>query len=156
MMIRDLARGLVFSLIAMALGCGVVWWAVSTWTSLSSRWIGAGFVAPIFGLHLALFTACSDDERYRGRLRLALTLVAACVCTAGNYLAFVITSRTWFLERIAAEHRDFFHLVTHPSALPTFVERAASGGGSEQTWQMYVVVGLLAGPFAFWFTTKKN
>lgn len=155
-MIRDIARGLLFSLIGIALGCGVVWWAVSTWTSLSSRWIGAGFIAPIFGLHIGLMMARSDDERYLGRLRLALTLVAAFVCTLGNYLAFVITSRTWFLERIAVEHRDFFYLLTHPSALPAFVERASSGGGSEQTWQMYVVVGLIAGPPAFWFTTKRS
>lgn len=152
-MIVDMAKGFIYSAVGVVVGSAIVLYAVSTWTSLSTHWINSGLVIPLLGLHLAFSQSTGE---LRGRVRVGMMLIAAVMCTLGNYLAFVITSRTWFAEKIAPEHQGLFYQLTHPDVLPKFIERGSSGSGSEQTWQMYVCLGLILGPLIFWYGTRRS
>lgn len=155
-MLRRLLIASLFGLAALILGCGIVYGAVSQWTNLSSRWISAGFVFPLLGLTFGMYWFENEVVDCRTRFRLALIPISAVLATAGNYLAWVITSRTWFAERIPAEHQGFLFQLMNPKVLPSFFERGSSGSSSEQTWVAAIVVGLFAGPIAFWLMTRRD
>jgi hypothetical protein len=154
-MFIHLLRAVLLGALGVAVGCSITWGAVSSWTSLSSRWISAGFVAPVMGLTGGMALADRDPSCRRGLLRFLLALASAPLCALGNYLSFLITSRTWNAEKIAPEHRDFFYQLTHPDVLPSFFEKSSSGLMSEQTWKQYVILGFIVGPIVLYMTTRK-
>jgi hypothetical protein len=44
----------------------------------------------------------------------------------------------------------------HPQVLPAFVSHSSHGShGTEQTWLMYVIMGLVLGPLVFWWSSKR-
>src|SRR5687768_17596103 len=99
-MLSHFLKAVALGLLGLLAGCGLVAWATSQWTELSTRWINAGFVFPLLGLAGGLALAEPAIAGKRDRFRFALSLAAAVLCTAGNFLAYVITSRTWFGDRI--------------------------------------------------------
>ena len=155
-MLVHILRSTVFGLLGIVLGCVVVQCAVSQWTELSSHWINTGFVAPMLGIWGGLTMAESTIGAARFRLRLALAVVAAPLCAVGNFLAFVITSRTWFADRIPVEHRGFIDQLMHPDVLPAFISKGTTGAaGFEESWREYVALGLIVGPLLFMWTSRK-
>ena len=86
--------------------------------------------------------------------------VLACAATvfggAANYLAFVITSRTWSGNELPESSRSLWFQLTHHDVLHSFVSTTASNTNPlQETWQMYLVIGLLASPLIFWRGTRK-
>ena len=136
--------------------CGVVYGAVSSWTTVSSHWINSGCVLPILGLTGGLALAEPSIGERRNALRWALIAAAVPLATVGNYLAWLITVRTWFADRIPAEHQGFLFQLTHPSVLPSFVEqRAGSSYASSETYLQYLLLGAVLGPIILWLTTRR-
>jgi hypothetical protein len=156
-MFSKLMRAIVFGVLGIAIGDTIVYFAVSRWTSLDSMWINSGAVWPLIGLWAGYAMAESELGAARATLRRLLTLAAIPLCAAGNFLAFVITSRTWFAEQIAPEHRDLFYQLMHPDVLPGIYHRSAHGSSSlAWTWIGYLVMGLVVGPLVFWNTSKPT
>lgn len=155
-MIPDVLRSLVLGFIGMAIGCGIAWWVASTWTEINVWWVLLGPALSVLGLERGLSLSDTKDESYRTRLRVLLALTAAMVCAVGNYLTFVILSRTWYANEIPTEHQEFLYQLLHPSVLPSFGETGADGQFEETTWMMYLFFGLIGGPIVFWILTKRK
>ena len=155
-MFKHFATAVLLGVLGMVAGELIVWYAVSTWTQISSHWLNSAVVLPILGLWGGLALAEKSVAESRGRLRWLLILVAMPLCGAANYLAFVIASRTWFADKIPAEHQSFFFQLTHPDVLPAFGSTGSSGhSSSAESWLMYLILGLVLGPVVFWFTSRK-
>ena len=155
---RHFLRAVGCGIAGLVLASAIVYFATATWTSLSSRWINSGAVLPILGLIGGLALAEKDIGERRETLRRWLALAAVPLCTLGNYLAWMITCRAWFADRIPPEHQAFLDQFLHPSVLPTFVTRSGGAGsyGSEETYLEYLIVGALVGPFIFWIGTRER
>jgi hypothetical protein len=152
---RKLAVCAGLGVLGLAIGCGIVFFAVSRWTSLDSRWIESGFVGPLILLLLALAFVAPTGDPDRGALRRALVPVAALLTAAGNYLAFVITSRVWYADRMPVGQRSVLYQLLHPGLLPRYVERSyPSSVGMEQTWKEQVILGLVIGVIGFWWLSR--
>jgi hypothetical protein len=152
---RKLAICAGLGVLGLAIGCGIVFFAVSRWTSLDSRWIESGFVGPLILLLLALAFVAPTGDPERGALRRALIPVAALLSMTGNYLAFVITSHVWYADRMPVGRRSLFYQLLHPGVLPTYVERSyPSGVSAGLSWVEQVVLGFVIGGIAFWWISR--
>lgn len=155
-MTRKLAICIGLGILGVLIGSAIVYGAVSAWTELSSSWVEAGFVVPLMTLIIGLAVVTPAGSPERKTLRRALLPVAALVGTAGNYLAFVITSHVWYADRIPAAQQSWLFQLLHPSVLPSFVSRSSpSSSGIEQTWIEHVVIGFVAALVAFWWITSR-
>jgi hypothetical protein len=153
-MLRNLLRATALGIAGLIIGCSVVWFGVSTWESISTRLIGIAMIFPLMGLLGGLLLASPEAETQRKTLRSFLFVVAILLGTLGNYLAFIIVSRTWSSDRLPAAHQSFAYQVTHPGVLPTLV-RKSSFGKSEESWMEYVLVGVVGSAFMFWIFTLE-
>jgi hypothetical protein len=141
--------------LGLVIGTLIAWGAVSTWTTLSTNWINSGMVWPTLGLDGGLALAGPHIGQNRGKLRAALMAVAMPLCGFANYLAFIITSRTWFSDRIPEDSQSLIYQIMHPDIMPTFVHTTSSSShGLEQTWVTYLCIGLIAGPLIFFWSTR--
>jgi hypothetical protein len=71
-------------------------------------------------------------------------------------MAFVIASRTWFADKIRADQQSLLYQIAHPDVLPEFTSTSTSHRSSHaESWVMYLIIGLIAGPLAFWFTSRR-
>ena len=156
-MLKQFLRSLACGLLGLAVGAGIVQFAVWKWDSLSSHWIDSGGILPMLGLLAGLGWAAADEFDRLRALRRLLILVAIPLGALGGLLAFVITSRTWFADKIPPEQSSFLFQLMNPSVLPTFGERSGSGSGmtSEVTYGRSLFVGAFAAPLVMWLFTRK-
>ena len=157
-MLKYFTISLTLALLGLVAGSLIVWFAVSTWTTLSTHWLHSALVMPTLGLIGGLALSDGKIGDSRGRLRGLLALVACPLCGFANYLAFVITSRTWFADQIPLDHQSLIGQLLNPDWLPAFSSRSSTySSGSAETWLMSLVVGLVAGPvLVFWTTSRKG
>ncbi len=154
-MLKYFAIAVALGIFGMLAGLLIEWGAVSTWTSLSTDWLFAALVLPALGL-VGGFAFSQDKVESRGALRALLALTAIPLCGFSNFMAFIIASRTWFADAIPSEHQALLYQILHPDVLPEFSRTNSSHASSHsETWLMYLIVGLIAGPLAFWFTSRK-
>lgn len=128
----------------------VVWQVVHSWHSFSSHWLFMpSCMLPIFGTlggySLAQKLTGGDAEWYMpNRLaRIGYAVLAGSLAGLAGYVAFVITSRTWFADKIEPAASGFAYQFLHPSVLPTFYENSQHGSSMEQTWWMLAGIGFL-------------
>jgi predicted permease len=153
--VRKLANSIGLGILGLAIGCGVVFWAVSTWTELNTAWIDAACVVPLLFLIIGLAVQTTGDSPARRALRMALIPAAAVLGTAGNYLAYVITAHVWYNDKLPGGQQSLVFQLLHPGILPELTQRSSSSASFQQGWLEYVVVGLVAGAFAFWYITRR-
>ena len=154
-MARKLAVSVGLGVLGLAIGCGVVYWAVSRWTELNTGWIDAACVGPLVLLVVGLAAQTPGDSPARGTLRNALIPVAAVLGSAGNYLAYVITAHVWYADKLPAGEQSFVYQLLHPGVLPALTRRTSSSASFEQGWAEYAAVGLVIGVLVFWYTTRR-
>jgi len=153
-MLGHVVKSAVLGVLGLAFGCGIVLFAVTRWTSLDTMWLNSALVWPILGLTLGLSLAEGSIGTGRTQLRVALTALAIPLCALGNYLAFVLTSRTWFADKIPADQQSFAFQVMHPEVLPNFFH-TQNHGSMEWGWTGYLLLGLVAGPIIFWRSSRS-
>ena len=156
-MFKYFATSVMFGIVGMVIGTLIVWWAVSTWDSLSTHWLNTAMVMPTLGLVGGLALSDGKIGESRGSLRALLTLVACPICGFSNYLAFIITSRTWFADKIPADHQSFFFQLANPDLMPAFSKSMSSSNyTSSESWLMYLIIGLVVGPLVFLSASRKR
>lgn len=155
-MFKYFLTSVALGILGLFIGTAITWTAVSTWTELNTNWIASAMIFPIFGLLGGLAIAEPHVAEHRGKFRALLALAAMPLCGFGNYLAFIITSRTWFGDRLPPESQSLVFQLMHPDIMPTFVHKSTSGSGLEQSWLMYLIVGLLVGPLLLWWTSRTS
>jgi hypothetical protein len=157
-MAKHILKAVSFGLLGLLLGCIIVKIAVSQWTSLNTMWINAAGILPLLGIAGAFGLARAELGPNRGAYRAICTVLAALLGSLGSYMAFVITSGTWFADRIPLEHQGLFFQLLHPGVLPTFVERSSSASsGTETTWLASLIIGFVVSPLIFlWFTRSPK
>lgn len=148
---QRLLLALLMGALGVALSSLIVWKVADAWSSFSERWLVLALVMPVFGI----LAGCGLAEKLSGggadwfirnRLtRLGYALLAGVFSALGGYLAFIITARTWFADRVEPASAGFFHQVLHPSTLPTFYKNSAHGFSNEQHWWLMAGIGLLVG-----------
>ncbi|HLX65027.1 MAG TPA: hypothetical protein VKX17_27400 [Planctomycetota bacterium] len=149
-MFKYFSIGVILGILGVVVGLLIVWLAVSSWTSLSTHWLNTALVLPSLGLIGGAMIAKGKLESHSG-LRALLALAAVPLCGFSNYMAFIITSRTWFADKIAPEHQSLFYQIANPEVMPAF---ASGKSGSAESWLMYLIVGLVAGPAVVWFMSR--
>jgi hypothetical protein len=155
-MFKYFLTSVALAVLGLIIGTAITWTAVSNWTSLSTSWLDAAMIFPIFGLLGGLAIAEPHLGEHRGKFRAALAAVAMPLCGFANYLAFIITSRTWFGDRLPPESQSLVFQLMNPDIMPTFVHKSTSGSGLEQSWLMYLIVGLFIGPLLIWWTSRTS
>lgn len=151
-MSKDSLRAVGLGVAGLIIGCLVAGFAAATWSSMNTRWIGAAMILPLMGLVLGHYLAAPPARADRRRLRAVLFAAGLLLGTLGNYLAFVLVSRTW--NRDARPPQSLFYDATHPSELPPIV-RASNYSESEESWQEYVIVGAIASTLIIWMFTRE-
>jgi hypothetical protein len=153
-MFKAFAASLALGIVGMVAGLMIEWLAVSTWTTLSSDWLFAALIVPIVGMvgGFALFR--HDVGESTGPVRALLSLAAIPLCGFSNYMAFIVASRTWFADKIPADQQSLFFQIAHPDLLPAFSTSSHNSSHSE-SWVAYLIAGVLVGPIAFWFTSRR-
>jgi hypothetical protein len=148
---RTFSLALALGLLGVLLSSLLVWYIARTWSSFSSDWFVLVCLLPIFGIlgGAGLSSLLARDGHTRQApgwgACLGLALLGGLLAGLANYLAFVITSRTWFAAQIHPEHAEFFYQVFHPWVLPAFYEGNEHGGQTEQTWVFMAGIGVLIG-----------
>jgi len=153
--IRKLAISAGLGILGLAIGCGVVFWAVSRWTELNTGWIDTACIGPLLFLVIGLGALTPGNSLDRRILRFSLIPVAAVLSAAGNYLAYVITAHVWYADKLPAGQQSWVFQLLHPGVLPALTQRSSSSASFAQGWLEYVAVGLVAGLFAFWYITRR-
>jgi hypothetical protein len=104
------------------------------WDSIDQKWIASGMLPPLAGLAVGLKLLDPDVPRDRKRLRAVLLVMAIALGTIGNYLAFVIATRTWYADQFAAGEQSLAYQVTHPDSLPGLKSAQQGLSDTEETW----------------------
>ncbi len=114
-------------------------------------------VMPTLGLWGGYALSDGKVGESRGSLRALLTLAACPICGFSNYLAFIITSRTWFADKIPVDHQSLFFQLANPDQMPAFSKSMSSSNyTSSESWLMYLIIGLIAGPLVFLSASRKR
>jgi hypothetical protein len=154
-MAKYVLRSIGLGIAGLVLGCLIVWFAAAMWNSIDQRWIATGMLLPLAGLWIGLYLFGPPSDAERRKLRAVLFGAAVLLGTTGNYLAFVIASRTWSMDRVPTEEQSLAYQATHPNSLRTFTSRRQGIHDSEETWREYAAVGLVGSPIIFWIFTRE-
>jgi hypothetical protein len=142
-------------LAGVLIGCLILQQVVNRWKSFDIYLLLLHALLALYGIRTGRHL-CSDSREGEGmpiRNRyevMSYSILGAAISSLSTFLAFVITSRTWFADRIDPTFSSLWYQLLHPWILPPFYATDWHGNPNEVTWWFMSAVGFGVGLFSSW------